>query len=242
RGAFKIYPARKKARRGTLDGPSHSFVERGEGLALLARLQRLAKDVAERRTRIRGTILRNGLLLFRDLHRLDREVRLFRTIEASNHRVELLADLIAIGALFVAAAAEVGALDEAGRAIVACLHFKTVVTDFKDGDSDDVVLLQRARCGTGTDGGSALFKLLDAKADAFLLDVDVEHDNLNLLALAVEVQRFFARDAPGDVRHVNHAVDVAGQADEQAELGRILDFALDHAANRMRFCKGAPGV
>src|SRR4051812_45465017 len=39
-------------------------------------LQRLAEDVAERCARIGRTILRHRLLLFGDLHRLDREVRL----------------------------------------------------------------------------------------------------------------------------------------------------------------------
>src|SRR3546814_1276615 len=62
------------------------------------------------------------------------------------------------------------------------------------------------------------------------------------LALAVEVQRFFARDAPRDVRHVDHAVDVARQADEQTEFGRVLDFAFDDRADRMGVRKGAPGV
>src|SRR3546814_14073982 len=42
--------------------------------------------------------------------------------------------------------------------------------------------------------------------------------------------------------HVNHAVDVAGQTDEQAEFGRVLDFALDDRADGVRFGKGAPGV
>jgi hypothetical protein len=58
----------------------------------------------------------------------------------------------------------------------------------------------------------------------------------------VEVQRFFARDAPSDVRHVDHAVDVARKADEQAELGGVLDFALDDRTDRVSLGKGAPGV
>src|SRR5690606_28789098 len=162
-----------------------------------------AEDVAERRTRVRRTVLRDGFLLFGDLHRLDREVRLFRTVETDNHRVELLADLIAFGALFVAVAAKVGALDEAGGAIFAGLHFEAVVADFEDRDGDDVVLLHRTRgADAAADGRSALFKLLDAEADAFLFDIDVEDDDLHAFALAVEVQCFFARDAPRDVRHV----------------------------------------
>src|SRR3546814_1456959 len=49
-------------------------------------------------------------------------------------------------------------------------------------------------------------------------------------------------DLPSDIRHVNHAVDVAGQTDEQAEFGRVLDFALYDRADGVRFGKGAPGV
>ena len=41
---------------------------------------------------------------------------------------------------------------------------------------------------------------------------------------------------------MDHAVDIAIQADEQTELGRVLDFALDDAAHRVLFCKGVPGV
>src|SRR3546814_2324214 len=107
---------------------------------LLAGLQRFAENVAERRTRVRRTVLHDGLLFFDDLHRLDLEVRLFRAVEADDHRIELLADLVTLGALFVAVAAKVGALDEAGGAIVASLNFEAVVADFENGDGDDVVL------------------------------------------------------------------------------------------------------
>src|SRR3546814_862427 len=168
-------------------------------------LFRSAEDVAQRRTRIRRAILCDGLLLFGDLQRLDREVGFLRTVEADDHRVELLTDLIAFGALFVAVAAKVGALDEAGRTIVARLDFQPVVADFQNGDGDGLVLLQRARTGAGADGGRALLKLLDAQADAFLLDIDVQDDDLHHLALAVKVQRFLTRDDPSDIRHVNHA-------------------------------------
>src|SRR4029079_7473910 len=43
-------------------------------------------------------------------------------------------------------------------------------------------------------------------------------------------------------RHVDHAVDVALEADEQAELGRILDFALDLAADPVGSREGLPRV
>ena len=142
-------------------------------------------------------------------------------------------DLEAVRTLLVAVAAEVGALDEAGRTVVAGLHFEPAVAHFEHGHGDHVVLLQAAAARPGAvrrrRRGRALLELLHAQADALLLDIDVEHDRLHFLALAVQRQRVLARDAPGDVGHVDHAVDVAGEADEQAELGGVLDFALDVA-------------
>ena len=43
----------------------------------------------------------------------------------------------------------------------------------------------------------------------------------------------FAGLVPRQVGHVDHAVDVRGQADEQAELGDVADLALDLGADRM---------
>jgi hypothetical protein len=45
------------------------------------------------------------------------------------------------------------------------------------------------------------------------------------LALLVVAHRFLARDVPGDVGQVHEAVDAAGQADEDAEVGDRLDLA-----------------
>ena len=48
----------------------------------------------------------------------------------------------------------------------------------------------------------------------------------------MERQRVLARNAPGDVRHVDHAIDVAVQTDEQAEFSGVLDFAFDFGTDR----------
>ena len=101
---------------------------------------------------------------------------------------------------------------------------------------------RRPRRADRTGTSAAALELLHAEADALLLDVDVEHLRLDRLALAVKLQRLLARHAPGDVRHVDHAVDVALEADEQAELGRVLDFALDRRADRVRVGEGLPRV
>jgi hypothetical protein len=102
--------------------------------------------------------------------------------------------------------------------------------------------LRPEEAGSNTGRRSALFKLLHAKADAFLFDIDVEDDRRNLLTLAVQSQRVFARDAPSDIRHVDHAVDVAIEADEQAEFGGVLDFAFDGRTNRELLGEDFPRV
>src|SRR3546814_16983303 len=54
----------------------------GRLLLGFARLQRFAKDIAQRRARIGRTILLHRLLLLGDLLPLDRESRLLRPVEA----------------------------------------------------------------------------------------------------------------------------------------------------------------
>src|SRR5690606_15022004 len=138
--------------------------------------------------------------------------RLLRAVESGDHRVELLAHLETVGTLFVAVAAEVGALDEAGRTVFAGLDFQAAVADFEDGYGNHFAAAHRtARSGRAAGSGRTLFTLLHAQADAFLLDIDVAHHGLAFLALAVECQSALARDAPGDVGHVGHAADVAVQ-------------------------------
>ena len=41
---------------------------------------------------------------------------------------------------------------------------------------------------------------------------------------------------------MDHAVDVAVEADEQAELGLVLDLALDDRADRMLLGEGFPRI
>ena len=41
---------------------------------------------------------------------------------------------------------------------------------------------------------------------------------------------------------MDHAVDLAGQADEQAELGDVLDLALELGADRIFLEEGLPRI
>src|SRR5439155_26834576 len=117
-------------------------------------------------------------------------------------------------------------------------HLDPGLGDAGDRAGDDLALLQLDH---------ALFErvrleLLDAERDALLLDIDIEHLDAHELALAVVLDGILAGAAPVDVGQVDHAVDVAGQADEQAELGNVADLALDRAADRVLFDEGVPRV
>src|SRR5207248_1925858 len=70
-----------------------------------------------------------------------------------------------------------------------------------------------------------LRELLDAERYALALRVDRQHHGLDLLALLVVAHRLLAGLIPGDVRQVHEAVDVAGEPDEDAEVGDRLDLA-----------------
>ena len=91
-------------------------------------------------------------------------------------------------------------------------------------------------------GEGILAELLDAEADALLGHVDVEHLDLDGIALLVALDRLLAGQLPVEVGKVDHAVDAAGQADEQAELGDVLDIALDLGTGRVAFDEVVPGV
>jgi hypothetical protein len=85
-------------------------------------------------------------------------------------------------------------------------------------------------------------QLLDAERDALLLDVDVEHLGLDHVALLVVLDGLLARLVPVEVGEVDHAVDVAVEADEQTEFGDVLDFAFDDGADRVGFGEDFPRV
>ncbi len=70
-----------------------------------------------------------------------------------------------------------------------------------------------------------LLRLLEAERNALFLLVDVEHEDFELLADLEQFARM-AEAAPGHVGDVEQAVH-AVEIDERAEIGEILDRALD---------------
>src|SRR5690606_32739531 len=105
------------------------------------------------------------------------------------------------------------------------------VLDRDDFAGDDGALAQLAGSSSLTDGVTA--ELLDAERNALLLDVHIENLSLDHVATVVLFDDLLARTGPVEVGEVNHAVHIAIEADEQTELGLVLDFAFDFRTNRM---------
>ena len=117
-------------------------------------------------------------------------------------------------------------------------HLDAAVIQRGDRAGDDLALLQLRHSSLEGVG----LQLLDAEADALLLDIDVEHLDAHHLALVVIVDRLLARSAPIDVGEMDHAVDIAGQADEQPELGDVANLAFQLAVDRVLFDKRFPRI
>src|SRR6266702_4292323 len=205
---------------------------------LVAVLERGAQDVAERRTGIGGAVLRDGFLLFGDFERLDRHLDLAGLLVELDHAgIDLLADGKAFGALVVAVTGELRALDEGREVGTGDLHLDAALLHFEHFAGHDRTLLDIARLGEWV-----AFELLDAKRDALLLDVHIEHHGFHHVALLVVVDHLLARKLPVEVGEMDHAVDVALETQEQTELGLVLDLALDGRAGRVTFDEDLPGV
>src|SRR6266478_5946479 len=85
-------------------------------------------------------------------------------------------------------------------------------------------------------------ELLDAERDALLLDIDIEHHGLDHVALLEVVDHLLARKLPVEVGEMDHAVDIALETEEQAELGLVLDLAFDGRTDREFLDENFPGV
>ena len=84
--------------------------------------------------------------------------------------------------------------------------------------------------------------MLDADSDALLLDIDVEHLGFDVIAFLVVLDRLLAGPVPVEIGKMDHAIDIGVEADEQTELGLVLDLALDGRADRMLLREGLPRV
>ncbi len=196
------------------------------------------EDVAERRARVGRAVLSDGLLLFRDLKRLDRNRDAAAgLVEVGDRRVDLVADVEALRPLLGTLAREIRTLDEGREVAVRDLDLEAVLLDREHFAGDLRALLQLA------DGFHRIAAdLLDAEADALLLGIHVEHHGLDRVALLVILDRLVARLLPVEVGEMDHAVHAAIEADEETELGDVADRALDHRALRVARQEHIPGI
>src|SRR6266403_1268511 len=87
-----------------------------------------------------------------------------------------------------------------------------------------------------------LDELLDAERDALVVDVDAQHDRLDLVTLLVELRGVLHLLGPVQVGDVHQAVDVLLHLDEEAEVGDALDAAAELRAHRVVHTHQLPGV
>src|SRR5690606_28640792 len=152
-----------------------------------------------------------------DLESLDRDLQLAGLlVEGDDASVDLLTDREALRTLLVAVTRQVSAADEGLDVVVDQTNVQTAVLDVDHFAGHDSALAQFTRSSSLAERVTA--ELLDAERDALLLDVDVENLSLDDVTAVVLLDDLLARTVPVEIRQVHHAVDVALEANEQAEL------------------------
>src|SRR3984893_937257 len=235
-------PGRGASGAVSVGAPSAAAERRGSRSVLLVGflgpLEGGAQDVAQRGARVGGAVLGDRLLLLGHLEGLDGDLDLVgAAIELGHAGVDLLADREAFRALLGAVACEIGALDEGGEVGADDLHIEPLLLHLRHLGGDDGALLELAGLRE-----RITFELLDAERDALLLDIDVEHLRAHHVALLELLDDLLARALPVEIGEVNHAVDVAVEPEEEAELGLVLDLALDDGAGRILLDEDLPGI
>src|SRR3981189_1443006 len=211
---------------------------KAKGLLVVALLERGAENVAQRRPRIGGTVLRDGLLLFGNFQRLDRDLHLAGLLVELDHpRIDLFAYGEALGTLIGALARQFGPLDEGGEFGASDPDLDATFLHLEHFAGHDRALLDVARLREGI-----AFELLDAERDALLFDIDVGRRGLDPVALLEVVDLLLARKLPVEIGQMDHAVDVALETQEQTELGLVLDLAFDGRTDRELLDENFPGV
>src|SRR5215470_1026958 len=191
-------------------------------LLLGGTLERRAENIAKCRAGIGGAVLGDRLLLLGDFERLDGDRHLMgAAVELGDARIDLLTDREAFGALLGTVASELRALDEGGEIGPDQLHLKAGLLHL-----DDLARHHGALLDVPGLRKRIAFELLHAERNALLLNIDVKHLGSYLVALLEVVDDLLTRALPVEIGEMDHAVDVAVEPKEQAELGFVLDLAL----------------
>ncbi len=115
--------------------------------------------------------------------------------------------------------------------------------DAEVGDVADLALQDRAdRVVLLDEIPGVVLELLHAEADALLVQVDVEHDGLDLLAHVHELARVLDALVPGHLGDVDQPLDALLELDEGAVVRHGDDLALHHRADRVAIRDVAPGI
>src|SRR6202161_2605170 len=212
--------------------------EKAKRLLVGALLQCGAENVAQGRPRIGGAILRDGFLFLGDFQRLDRDLHLAGLLVELDHpRIDLFADGETLGALIGALARQFGPLDEGGEVGAGNPDVDATFLHLEHFAGHHRALLDVARLGE-----RIALELLDAERNALLLDIDIEHHGLDHVALLEVVDHLLARKLPVEIGQMDHAVDIALEPEEQAELGLVLDLAFDRRSHRELFDEYFPRI
>src|SRR6202035_3972254 len=125
-----------------------------------------AEEVAQRRAEVRGTVLRDRLLLLGDFQRLDRDLHFVGApIELDDAGVDLLAGGEAVRTLLGTVARQFRSLDEGGIVGADDLHVDAAflhVHDFAGNDGTLLELAGSAGFGRGSRATAGAAQLLDA--------------------------------------------------------------------------------
>ena len=147
------------------------------------------------------------------------------------------ADLDDVRGILNMIAAKLADVDEAFDAIGdlgECAEFR----DFRDLAIDDGAgRIHVGECFPGISG-----QLLDAEAEAFIFDVDVEDDSFDLIAALVDFGRIADFLCPADIGDMDEAVDAIFDTNEETEIGDIADFSDDACADGIFFFKKFPRI
>src|SRR5712664_926383 len=207
-------------------------------IAALAPAELLAEHLAQRSAA--GALVAHVLavvvaLVERRLH-AERDLALVR-VHVDDLHVELVALLHHVARVLHPLVAQLGDVHEALDAGLD-LHEGAEVGDLGH------LALHAAADGVlvGQLGPWIRMELLDSQREPLVLDVDVEHHRLDLVALLEQVAGVLDALGPADVGDVHQAVDAFLHADEDAEVGDVAHLAADDRSDRVLLLEQRPRV
>src|SRR5262245_60523684 len=111
------------------------------------------------------------------------------------------------------------------------------------GHAGDLALdLGAHRMAIGDDFPRIVGQLLDAERKALVLHIHAEYPGFDHVALLEQLGWMLDFLSPVQVRDMNQTIDALFDTDEDAEIGDIAHWALDHGADRIFLLGRFPGV